>query len=163
MEIRFEYIEIHTSRYFALRSRAVSTTKKSITICSRATVFKGHGFGNAQSTKTGKLILHLIIIVYFSMFWFFLNCSWTIWCNVKNKQHIAAIEEQLVWLIISAMERTEEEPTRITDNEDSFTSIHWLWAHISSQLIYFVLLQYASFPNIVSTLHEKVKKTFFFF
>lgn len=55
------------------------------------------------------------------------------------------------------MERTEEEPTRNIENEDSFTSIHWLWAHISSQLIYFVLLQYASFPNIVSTLHEKVK------
>lgn len=55
------------------------------------------------------------------------------------------------------MERTEEEPPKPNDNgEDSFTSIHWLWAHISSQLIYFVLLQYASFPNIVSTLHEKV-------
>lgn len=54
------------------------------------------------------------------------------------------------------MERTEEEPLRTNDNDDSFTSIHWLWAHISSQLIYFVLLQYASFPNIVSTLHEKV-------
>lgn len=61
-----------------------------------------------------------------------------------------------MWLIISAMERTEEEPLRSNDNDDSFTSIHWLWAHISSQLIYFVLLQYASFPNIVSTLHEKV-------
>lgn len=56
------------------------------------------------------------------------------------------------------MERTEEEPLRTNDNDDSFTSIHWLWAHISSQLIYFVLLQYASFPNIVSTLHEKVKR-----
>lgn len=80
----------------------------------------------------------------------------------QNKQHIAAIEEQLVWLIISAMERTEEEPSKPNENDDSFTSIHWLWAHISSQLIYFVLLQYASFPNIVSTLHEKVcsKKQF---
>lgn len=75
---------------------------------------------------------------------------------LQNKQHIAAIEEQLVWLIISAMERTEEEPNKPNDNDDCFTSIHWLWAHISSQLIYFVLLQYASFPNIVSTLHEKV-------
>lgn len=79
-----------------------------------------------------------------------------------NKQHIAAIEEQLVWLIISAMERTEEETTKTNENDDSFTSIHWLWAHISSQLIYFVLLQYASFPNIVSTLHEKVCPTFYF-
>lgn len=75
----------------------------------------------------------------------------------QNKQHISAIEEQLVWLIISAMERTEEEPTKNNDNDDSFTSIHWLWAHISSQLIYFVLLQYASFPNIVSTLYLKVR------
>lgn len=56
------------------------------------------------------------------------------------------------------MERTEEEPLRTNDNDDTFTSIHWLWAHISSQLIYFVLLQYARFPNIVSTLYEKVKE-----
>lgn len=56
------------------------------------------------------------------------------------------------------MERTEEEPTKINENDDTFTSVHWLWAHISSQLIYFVLLQYAIFPNIVSTLHEKVYK-----
>lgn len=54
------------------------------------------------------------------------------------------------------MERTEEEPAKANENNDKFTSIHWLWAHISSQLIYFVLFQYASFPNIVTTLHDKV-------
>lgn len=78
----------------------------------------------------------------------------------QNKQHIVAIEEQLVWLIISAMERTEEEPAKANENNDKFTSIHWLWAHISSQLIYFVLFQYASFPNIVTTLHDKVCNLF---
>lgn len=75
---------------------------------------------------------------------------------LQNKQHIGAIEEQLVWLIISAMERTEEEPVKKSDIDESFNNIDWLWAHISSQLIYFVLFQYASFPNIVTTLHDKV-------
>lgn len=75
---------------------------------------------------------------------------------LQNKLHIAAIEEQMVWLIISAMERTEDDPSKNQENNDKFNSIHWLWAHISSQLIYFVLFQYASFPNIVATLHGKV-------
>lgn len=54
------------------------------------------------------------------------------------------------------MERTEEEPVKKSDTDESFNNIDWLWAHISSQLIYFVLFQYASFPNIVTTLHDKV-------
>ncbi|KAF4521375.1 hypothetical protein B566_EDAN006964 [Ephemera danica] len=33
---------------------------------------------------------------------------------------------------------------------------HWLWLHLSSQLIYFVLFQFASFPNIVIALHDKL-------
>lgn len=61
------------------------------------------------------------------------------------------------------MERTEEEPAKKGDNDDNFTSIHWLWAHISSQLIYFVLFQYASFPNIVTTLHDRVSLINIFF
>lgn len=53
---------------------------------------------------------------------------------------------------MSAMERSEED----TLDDDTFSTIHWLWVHISSQLIYFVLFQFASFPNIVQTLHDKV-------
>lgn len=74
--------------------------------------------------------------------------------SIQHKQRCIAIEEQLVWLIMSAMERSEEDTTALT--EDTFSTIHWLWVHISSQLIYFVLFQFASFPNIVQTLHDKV-------
>lgn len=61
-----------------------------------------------------------------------------------------------MWLIMSAMERSEQEQVPATDRDDIFSTIHWLWVHISSQLIYFVLFQFASFPNIVQTLHDKV-------
>lgn len=54
------------------------------------------------------------------------------------------------------MERTENDPLLTNENDDNFNSIHWLWTHISSQLIYFILFQYANFSNIVATIHEKV-------
>lgn len=75
----------------------------------------------------------------------------------QHKQRCVVIEEQLVWLIMSAMERSEKEPLDSGENDETFSSIHWLWVHISSQLIYFVLLQFASFPNIVTTLHDRVR------
>lgn len=59
---------------------------------------------------------------------------------------------------MSAMERSEQEPTINGDGDETQSAIHWLWVHISSQLIYFVLFQFASFPNIVVALHDKVKK-----
>jgi len=62
------------------------------------------------------------------------------------------LEEQLVELIIRAMEKTDKEVTEGTDPEET----HWLWLHISSQLIYFVLFQFSVFPNIVNALYEKV-------
>ncbi|CAG2056360.1 unnamed protein product [Timema podura] len=68
-----------------------------------------------------------------------------------HKQRCVALEEQLVELVILAMERSETE----ADSED-VTNSHWLWLHLSSQLIYFVLFQFASFPNIVMALHEKL-------
>jgi len=62
------------------------------------------------------------------------------------------LEEQLVELIIRAMEKTDKEVTEGTDPEEN----NWLWLHISSQLIYFVVFQFSVFPNIVNALHEKV-------
>lgn len=32
-----------------------------------------------------------------------------------------------------------------------------LWQHLSSQLIFFVLFQFASFPHMVLSLHQKVR------
>ncbi|KAB0793141.1 hypothetical protein PPYR_12761 [Photinus pyralis] len=66
----------------------------------------------------------------------------------QHKQHCAALEEQLVELIVLAMERSEVE------GDEGATQ--GLWLHLSSQLIYFVLFQFASFPNIVLALHTKL-------
>ncbi|XP_075225803.1 mediator of RNA polymerase II transcription subunit 23-like [Lycorma delicatula] len=72
----------------------------------------------------------------------------------QHKQRCVALEEQLVELMILAMERSEAE-TAPVEGED-MTNSHWLWLHLSSQLIYFVLFQFATFPNIVMALHDKV-------
>lgn len=51
-----------------------------------------------------------------------------------------------------AMERSEVE----VDADPDANSSHWLWLHLSSQLIYFQLFQFASFSSIVMDLHKKV-------
>ncbi|KAJ8970204.1 hypothetical protein NQ314_001351 [Rhamnusium bicolor] len=68
--------------------------------------------------------------------------------NKQHKQHCQAIEEQLVELVVLALERTEAE------GDEQATQ--GLWLHLSSQLIYFVLFQFASFPNIVMSLHSRL-------
>lgn len=59
--------------------------------------------------------------------------------------------------MISAMERTEHENNSNT-NEDTITPNQWLWLHLSTQLIYFVLFQFVSFMHIIAALHDKVFK-----
>uniref|UniRef100_A0A1B0C838 Mediator of RNA polymerase II transcription subunit 23 n=2 Tax=Lutzomyia longipalpis TaxID=7200 RepID=A0A1B0C838_LUTLO len=90
-------------------------------------------------------------------------------CSILNlqkqhKQRCVALEEQLVWLVISAMERSElESTTSVFQSADpggqcdeKMSSVQWLWLHLSSQLIYFVLFQFANFPTIVMALHDKL-------
>lgn len=83
-------------------------------------------------------------------------------CSMLNlqKQRSAVLEEQIVWLVVLAMERSEQEaaPTdaKIDLNDSTPSHNQWLWLHLSSQLIYFVLFQCAAFPNIVNALHEKL-------
>lgn len=60
----------------------------------------------------------------------------------------------MVELVILAMERSENE--NFSSDSEEITNTHWLWLHLSSQLIYFVLFQFATFPNIVMALHNKV-------
>lgn len=50
------------------------------------------------------------------------------------------------------MEKSEHETEAMEDGGPT----QLLWQHLSSQLIYFVLFQYASFPHMVLTLHSKV-------
>jgi hypothetical protein len=49
------------------------------------------------------------------------------------------------------MEHSETEA-----HTDDVSNSNWLWLHLSSQVIYFVLLQSATFPNTVMALHGKV-------
>ncbi|XP_041358001.1 mediator of RNA polymerase II transcription subunit 23-like [Gigantopelta aegis] len=72
--------------------------------------------------------------------------------NKQAKQRCEVLEEQLVDLVVLAMERSENESV----NDDTGLS-QLLWQHLSSQLIYFVLFQFASFPHMVLSLYEKLK------
>uniref|UniRef100_A0AAG5D7W1 Mediator of RNA polymerase II transcription subunit 23 n=1 Tax=Anopheles atroparvus TaxID=41427 RepID=A0AAG5D7W1_ANOAO len=83
----------------------------------------------------------------------------------QQKQKCAALEEQLVWLVLNAMEYSEKEGNPVgpnaagagmNDHDDVASHTQWIWLHLSSQLIYFVLFQFATFQNIVNTLHEKL-------
>lgn len=66
------------------------------------------------------------------------------------------LEDQLVDLVVYAMERSETE-----EKFDDGGTSQLLWQHLSSQLIFFVLFQFASFPHMVLSLHQKVStKTF---
>lgn len=56
-------------------------------------------------------------------------------------------------LVVYAMERSETEE----QFDDGGTS-QLLWQHLSSQLIFFVLFQFASFPHMVLSLHQKVQQ-----
>ena len=60
-------------------------------------------------------------------------------------------------LIIIAMERSEEMVDDDAGDDDGYnTSCLQLWQHLSSQLIFFVLFQFSSFPHMVNALYDKV-------
>lgn len=69
--------------------------------------------------------------------------------NKQHKQHCQAIEEQLIELVVLALERTEAEGDEPATQD--------LWLYLSSQLIYFVLFQFASFPSLVMSLHARLQ------
>ncbi|XP_008216794.1 mediator of RNA polymerase II transcription subunit 23 [Nasonia vitripennis] len=77
--------------------------------------------------------------------------------GLQNKQNTrcAALEEQLVDLVIRTMEKSENEPTPV-EGVDGVTTNHWPWLHLSSQIICHVLSQFASFPSFVTAIHEKL-------
>ncbi|KAH0515073.1 Mediator of RNA polymerase II transcription subunit 23 [Microtus ochrogaster] len=69
----------------------------------------------------------------------------------KHKQRCPVLEDQLVDLVVYAMERSETE-----EKFDDGGTSQLLWQHLSSQLIFFVLFQFASFPHMVLSLHQKL-------
>uniref|UniRef100_A0A2K5XGU3 Mediator of RNA polymerase II transcription subunit 23 n=1 Tax=Mandrillus leucophaeus TaxID=9568 RepID=A0A2K5XGU3_MANLE len=68
-----------------------------------------------------------------------------------HKQRCPVLEDQLVDLVVYAMERSETE-----EKFDDGGTSQLLWQHLSSQLIFFVLFQFASFPHMVLSLHQKL-------
>ena len=73
---------------------------------------------------------------------------------LQGKQRCAVLEEHLVDLVVMAMERSEKMGD--AQSNDDLTVSHLLWQHLSSQVIFFVLFQFASFPHIVMALYKKV-------
>ncbi|XP_049612105.1 mediator of RNA polymerase II transcription subunit 23 isoform X4 [Syngnathus scovelli] len=71
----------------------------------------------------------------------------------QQKQRCPVLEEQLVDLVVYAMERSETEEHF---DADAGGTSQLLWQHLSSQLIFFVLFQFASFPHMVLSLHQKL-------
>ncbi|TKS76045.1 Mediator of RNA polymerase II transcription subunit 23 [Collichthys lucidus] len=82
------------------------------------------------------------------------RCTLAFICGMQlHKQRCPVLEEQLVDLVVYAMERSETEEH--FDADVGGTS-QLLWQHLSSQLIFFVLFQFASFPHMVLSLHQKL-------
>ncbi|CAG7678304.1 unnamed protein product, partial [Allacma fusca] len=63
----------------------------------------------------------------------------------QQKVRCKALEDRLVELVVIAMEKTETEMNLAGDNQLGFEEISgatmWLWQHLSTQLIFFVLFQ----------------------
>lgn len=81
-------------------------------------------------------------------------------CHVLNlqkqqKQRCDALEMELVDLVISTMESTNDDDS-LDEDDDATQTSHLQWQHLSSQVIYFVLFQFAVFPRMVETLYEKL-------
>lgn len=76
--------------------------------------------------------------------------------NKQHKLRCPVLEDQLVDLVVVAMERSENEGDAAAAAADDNGTSQLLWQHLSSQLIYFVLFQFASFPHMVIALQEKL-------
>lgn len=101
-------------------------------------------------------LLHLQIVHVWAVKHLDLCFTVLVFCLQQTKQRCEVLEEQLVNLVVSAMEHSE--------NSDGSTDpglSHLMWQHLSSQLIYFVLFQFASFPHMVVSLYDKVRQTCF--
>ncbi|GAB6022180.1 Mediator of RNA polymerase II transcription subunit 23 [Chamberlinius hualienensis] len=74
--------------------------------------------------------------------------------NKQNKLRCQMLEEQLVDLVVIAMEKAEIECAENSTDENGTNLL--TWQHLSSQLIYFVLFQFASFPEMVTSLQQRL-------
>lgn len=97
-----------------------------------------------------KLLRHLISQAYSTEM-----VSVVLNLQKHQKERCESLEEQLTFVMMQAMEKTEalDDATLSGSaaDESGPHSVHWLWLHLSSQLIYCLLFHFAVFPNIVNT------------
>ena len=74
----------------------------------------------------------------------------------KLKQRCPVLENQLVELIMTAMERSENEPDLSDVLDHGSNQTLFLWQHISCHLIYFVLFNHISFSHMVLNLRDQL-------
>jgi mediator of RNA polymerase II transcription subunit 23 len=67
----------------------------------------------------------------------------------QHRQRCLPLEEALVDLLLTAMNKLEA-------NDETSTENKIFWEHLSSQLVFFVLYQYARFAGLVRLLHDKI-------
>ena len=64
------------------------------------------------------------------------------------------LEEQLVDLFIQAMNETEE---ALELNPELDPNLHLLWWNLSSELIFFLIYQFVTFPTFVDSIHKALQ------
>ncbi|KAK2720548.1 hypothetical protein QYM36_004432, partial [Artemia franciscana] len=84
----------------------------------------------------------------------------------RTQERSQILEQQMVEILIETMEEYEKNGASHhgvsnvdengTPSQEELGVTHWMWHHLSSQTIYFVLFQFASFPHLVHSLHEKL-------
>ena len=84
-----------------------------------------------------------------------MNNSNIVGFQLKEKLRCVILEEQLAELVVTAMESHE---TALSSTAATGESDQLMWHHLSGQLIYFVLFQFASFPHVVTAIIDKVNR-----
>ena len=73
--------------------------------------------------------------------------------GLSPPQRYPLLEEQLVELFYQAMQEAE---TSLKDNQELDPNLSLLWWNLSSELIFFLLYQFVSFPTFVDAIHDKL-------
>ena len=72
--------------------------------------------------------------------------------------HYPLLEEQLVHLFIKSMDEAEEAFKQSAEPEKYFpdSNMSLLWWNLSSELIFFLLFQFLTFPTFVENIHQNL-------